>query len=213
MTEVPFCLSDGEQVIRDADGIIWSGAGAGRMHIWDAGTGSLVSVTAILTTAGTMLVRKVSKKVDRKTVHVYLTSERLVFMNSSATAVVNLHMPGETPSETSMLYEIPLEITKVILPVTRLGAPSIEIQKGSSQGHIDTLALGFSTGGDTANRKDRDEWLGLVEDCRSQLVRRKGSREGHVVSPEDPMLILKLRYAKGEISKEQYSEMQAELLK
>lgn len=213
MTEVPFCLSDGEQVIRDADGIIWSGAGAGRMHIWDAGTGSLVSVSAILSTVGTMMVKKVSKKIDRKMVHVYLTSERLVFMNSSATAVVNLHLPGETPSDTNMLYEIPLETIKVISPVTRLGAPSIEIQKRSSQGIIDTLALGFSTGGDAANPKDRDEWLGLVEDRRTQLVRRKVAREGQVVSPEDPMLILKLRYAKGEISKEQYGEMKAELLK
>lgn len=213
MTDVPFCLSDGEQVIRTTDGIIWSGTGAGRLHVGDAGFGSLVSVSAILSTVGTMLVKKVSKKIDRKTVHVYLTSERLVFMSTSATATVNLHVPGGTPSDANMLYEIPFENIKVISPVVRLGAPSIEIQKGSPQGHIDALALGFSKGDDIDNAKERDEWLRLVEDCRTELDSRRLAPERQVSSPEDPVRILKLRYARGEISKELYREMMAELLK
>lgn len=213
MTGASFCLSDCEQVIRDVDRIIWHGAGAGRTNLANIGTGSSATVLGILSTAGIMLVKTVSKKVDRKAIHVYLTSERLVFMNSAAIATVDLHLSGQATSGTNMLHEIPLETIKVILPVTKLGAPSIEIQTGSPLGRIDTLALSFPNRDDTSNLEDRDEWLRLVEECRTQLVRRKGARERQVVSPEDPALILKLRYAKGEISKEQYGEMKAALLK
>ncbi len=206
--EVPFFLQTDENIIKDASviqyygfGIINVGFGGGA--IGDSGFGGGIF---------TSKQHKREKSVfDAVNCHVYLTNKRLVFVKAS----INLGATEETGLDT-IFSDIPLNLIESIKPDTKFMVhATIDLSVRTPSGEINKISFAFiDTGGKKSlmsferyrRQPERDEFLKLIELYR-QKIHENIEKPKIKDDAEDPLKIIKLRYAKGEITKEEYNEM------
>lgn len=209
-TKLPFYLLPDEEIVKDAAviqyygiGIITVGFGGGA--IGDSGFGGGIF---------TSKQQKREKSVlDATNCHVYLTNKRLVFVKAAFS--MNLTAINEVAQET-IFSDIPLNSIEGITPGTKFMIhATIDLSVRAPTGEINTISFAFlDNAGRSArdmfarNRRvaERDEFLKLIESKRQQFhdTAIKSQIKEDV---EDPIKILKIRLAKGEITKEEYDEM------
>lgn len=210
--KLPFYLQPGEEIVKDAPviqyfgiGIINIGFGGGA--IGDSGFGGGIFSSK---------QHKREKSIfDAESCHAYLTNKRIAFVR----AFFDFAVTKETGLDT-LFSDIPLNAIEGIQPGTKFFLhTTIDLSVRSSTGEINKISFAFldsagksETGENTRYKrtKERDEFLRLIEEGRHNFVNT-------TITPvekntEDPIKILKIRFAKGEITKEEYEEMM-EILK
>lgn len=217
VVELPFILQEGEKLIKNASsaqyygvGIINIGFVGGKM----GGSGWFGGIT-------TNQQKKREKSVfDAQNCHVYLTNKRIVFVK----AKISLISGKETKLE-NIFCDIPLEFIEGIYTGTKFKInPTIELSVRSLNGEINKLVFAFLKIGSEgvfqgmknpvkgmfdafkpARIEERDEWINLIKKYKSSSKNKNSSEI------EEPLKILKFRFAKGEISKKEYNQMKKEL--
>lgn len=203
-SELPFYLQPGEEIVRDAAvmqyyGVSLINLGFAGGGITDGGLG------------GGIFTSKQHKRekslFDATNCHAYLTNNRLVFVK----AKFNLGVTEETGLDT-IFSDIPLNFIEGLVPGKKLTHPTIDLSVRSPNGEINKIAVAFLISGgkksffENVNRTpERDEWIKLIESYRQGLLQK--AHQPPSKHEEDPIKILKLRYAKGEITKDEYNEM------
>lgn len=206
--KLPFYLQPNEEIVKDASviqyygvGIITVGFGGGA--IGDSGFGGGIF---------TSKQHKREKSIfDAVNCHAYLTNKRIVFVR----AAFDLGVTKETGLDT-IFSDIPLNAIEGITPgIKLLLHTTIDLSVRSPTGEINKISFAFLEDGKKSifalsrrsqRESERDEFLSLIE------VKRKEFSEEVLKSPDkkdvdDPIKILKIRFAKGEINKEEYEEM------
>jgi len=206
--KLPFYLQPDEEIVKDAPVIQYYGVGIinigfGGGAIGDSGIGGGIFSSK---------QHKREKSIfDAVNCHVYLTNKRIVFVRAS----FDLGVTKETGLDT-IFSDIPLNAIEGITAGTKLYLhTTIDLSVRSPAGEINKISFAFLDAGGTPGTitagkyrrgSERDEFLNLIEIKRKEFF-------GDLVKPsvkkhdEDPIKILKVRFAKGEITKEEYAEM------
>lgn len=210
--ESPFILKHGETIIRDASSIEYYGVAIQSTGF--IGGGMFGGLFGGITSSTQKTLQK--SIYNAESCHVYLTNRRLVFVKAKR----NILTHKETKIE-NIFSEIPLELIGGVYEGKKLYQPTVDLSVKSPSGEINTIAFAFlqvgfravlnrpTLGGgiDMSGRVTaRDEWIKLIINCKSNLL--KDVSRGN---SEEPIEILKLRYAKGEITKEEYDQMKTTL--
>jgi hypothetical protein len=144
--------------------------------------------------------------------HVYLTNIRLVFVKAS----FNLSVTEEKKLE-GIFSDIDLSTIEGIVPGTKFNIHStIDLSVRSPNGEINKISVAFLDTGGKIKRSmfsryvrapERDAFL---ESIQLNIKKKTEGTESNVKSEfsnDEPLKILKIRFAKGEISREEYEEM------
>jgi hypothetical protein len=208
--DLPFLLHEGEELIKDASVMQYFGVGIINVGFGAGGISSSGIAGGIMTSKQ----QKREKSIfDATNCHVYLTSKRIIFVK----AYFNLSVSKEKSLE-NIFSDIPLEHIEGIYPSTKLMMhTTIDLSVKSPDGTINKISFAFldSAAGIGMKRykraQERDEFIAAIEEQRKRLFNSKQNplSQSSVKSDEDPIKLLKIRYAKGEISKEEYEEMKS----
>lgn len=197
---LPFYLAPGEAQVKDEANVFYYGIGIEFVGMFggagDSFFGGLYS---------SIQHKREKKFLDRRLSHMYLTSYRLVFIHS------HLSLLNKETLKNDILSEIPLDAIQGMSPGMKISSPSIEMPIRIQEGRMDNIAISFFGRVKAPfTSQERDAWIRLIEDTRSKYILSKNARS-HEHLREDPLELLKLRFAKGEISKAEYEEMRAVL--
>jgi hypothetical protein len=201
--QLPFLLKQGEKIILDAGSVQYYGIGITNIGFFGGGTlgrgfGGIATGTQ---------VKREKSSLDAVNCHVYLTNSRIVFIKAKLSL---LSMNKETKLE-NIFSEIPLEAIEGIYSGSKVLNPTVELAVKSPNGEINRIAFAFLavTFTWTVKRKrdvERDEWIKAITKCKADL-----SEKLPMENKENPLEILKLRYAKGELTKEEYDQIKKDL--
>lgn len=196
--EIPFLLRQSEVVLLDASSIRYYGVGIENIGLVAGG----VSDFGLFGGVTSSWQKKREKSIlDMQECHAYLTNCRIVFAEAETG-----FFSGKETKLGKLFGEVPLGIIEGIYAGTKFGDPTVELAVKSTGGEIDKIAFCFSwVSGERT--KERDRWTESILKCKSDL-QKSNSNE---VKEIDPLQVIKLRYAKGEITKEQYEQMKRDL--
>lgn len=208
--DLPFILREGEEVIKEASVIQYYGVGIVTVGLGGGGISSSGLAGGIMTSKQ----HKREKSIfDSTNCHAYLTNERIVFIK----AYFNLSVSKEKGLE-NIFSDISLEYIEGIYPSTKLKThTTIDLSVRSPDGTINKISFAFldSAAGMGLKRYkravERDDFIAAIEEQRKRSCDNKPNQlsQSSVRSDEDPIKLLKIRYAKGEITKEEYEEMKS----
>lgn len=175
--DLPFFSDHGEEVIRDTSLILYG-------------------VDKKFFLAGTDFDYK--KSISS---HLYLTDKRLVFVNTDIRGKSIFSSECDEKILGTINKEIPLDSINSISAAEESYLKSlIDLSFYSNDGKVNSIRIiFFSIGKDRT--KERDEWINLIRTYKQKLPQSILDENG------DPIKILKVRYAKGEITKKEYEEM------
>jgi hypothetical protein len=142
--------------------------------------------------------------------HAYLTDKRLVFIETQVKFEGSIIFGGDQKEVGfgNMLSDIPFNSIEAVSPNTSLLSKGvIDLAKRSPDGGINKISLVFIKGRGPERVPERDEWIRMIESYRKTAV--ENTVQPTAGDAEDPLKILKLRFAKGEITKDEYAEMSA----
>lgn len=145
--------------------------------------------------------------------HAYLTDRRLVFIETQVKFEGSIIFGGDQKEVGfgNMLSDIPFSSIEGVSPNTSLLSKGvIDLAKRLPDGGINKISLVFIKGRGPERVPERDEWIRLIESYRKTAL--ENIAQPPAGEADDPLKILKLRFAKGEITKEEYTEIM-ELLK
>ncbi len=181
MSDIPFILRPGENVIMTADKVQYRGPTIIADTLGGfAGSGGLGGFGA-----RTKQRKREGSFLDAVMASIYLTNERLIV------AKEGWHKHG-------LAAELELHELRAVQSGKTFIGPAIEIAVPSGSG-VDNLSIIFIRQYRNARDEERDAWL---------VALKKGSERPvpPIVRPatEDPLTVLKMRLARGEISEEEY---------
>ena len=112
--------------------------------------------------------------------------------------------------EPELISEVPLELIQGIVSGKKTLNPTIELAVKVPDGSTNNIVFAFVgvTDYSTSPHKhtrllERDKWAQMILECRDSISKRLSD----TVDGEDPLKVLKMRYAKGEITKEEYEQI------
>jgi hypothetical protein len=201
----PFILEQNEKLVMDAPSIFYYGVSIHYTGIF--GGGAVSSLFGGLTS--TQQVKREKSIWDAIQCHVYLTNLRIVFVKAKTS-----FFSGKEKALENVVSEIPLELIQGIVSGKKMLNPTIELAVKAPDGSTNNVVFGFNGTVDYTTSPnghtrllERDEWARMVLQHRENISKRL-SNAGDA---EDPLKVLKLRYAKGEITKEEYEQMRRDL--
>jgi len=208
--ELPFLLQEGENLVKDAALMLYFGVGI--MNIGYAGGG-----ISSLGLGGGVITSKQYKReksvFDSTPCHVYLTNNRIVFVKAKLTITFTKEKSLE-----NIFSDIPLESIEGLYPGTKFKQhATIDLSVRSPKGEMDTISVAFldqAAGMGLKRYKrapERDNFINALEEQRKKLISAKKipADLSSKKSDEDPLRLLKVRFAKGEITKDEYEEMKS----
>ena len=204
---LPFILRQGEQLLLDAPSIHYHGVGVENIGFFGGGaSGALFGGVAYSEQ------KKREKSIwDAQFCHAYLTNLRAVFVK----AKTSLFSSGnrETKLE-NVISDVDIQTVQGIVSGKKWWDPTVELAVKLPDGSVNNIAFAFlrissegSASGGHPRLPERDEWVRMIHQCVENPLKSPAS----VGDEEDPLRVLKLRYAKGEITKEQYEDMRRDL--
>jgi hypothetical protein len=130
--------------------------------------------------------------------YAYLTNQRLVFV----------HQVGKTRD---VVGDVPLDAIEGLTSDKVFIGPSIVLSVPGTSG-IDHLSVVFAggQGDDPTDRHrngERDKWMARIKELRDAAVNAPAPAQATAAPAEDPVQVLKVRRAKGEITPQQYEDM------
>jgi len=141
---------------------------------------------------------------DAQNSHVYFTDRRLVAVKADIA-----FFGGSEKSLGNVISEIPYEQIVGVQPGTKLGHSTIDLSVKSPSGEMNGISILFlmETSGFKTNKRtsERDDCIQTILEMREKDIQPKVAPA--VSQMEDPIQTLKLRYAKGEISKAEFEDM------
>ncbi len=188
MADLPFILQRGEKLIRDVQAQYF---GVALVSIGVVG-GNVSGSNWFGGVSRSKLVKREKSIADAQNCHAYLTNRRIVFVKRTITGKLQ-----------GIFNDIHLENIQGIYSSTKfLVMPTVDLAVRSPSGEIDKIAFAFQK---IENKvEERDKWVKLIKQY-------KGSASSEAVEDDEtPLKILKLRYAKGEISKKEFEKMKKE---
>jgi len=197
---LPFILNPDEKLIIDSSlagytGMKIENMGFFGMGITGSGLGGGLTTSTQHKTEGNIL--------DSRRVHIYLTNKRFI----AAIAKQNFlgteeHSVGTVHSDIALQSIVGIMAQPYMLLGTKVGE-AIELSVKAPSGDVDNITISFVTRHRALRTDERDNWIRLI---REQIeINRKVIQKPS--DSEDPVNIVKMRYAKGEITAEQYNEM------
>ena len=203
--QLPFILEQNEKFVLDAPSIFYYGVSIHYAGIF--GGGAFNSLFGGF--GSTQQVKREKSMWDAVECHVYLTNLRVVFVK----AKTSLFSFREKKLE-NVISEIPLELIQGIVSGAKILNPTIELAVRIPDGSTNNVVFAFVGTVDytvSPNRhtrlSERDQWAAMILQCRNKVSERLSNAS----NAEDPLRVTKLRYAKGEITKEEYEQMRRDL--
>lgn len=208
--KLPFYLQPNEEIVKDAAVIQYYGVGIINIGFGGGAIGESGFGGGIFTSKQQKREKSV---LDATNCHVYLTNKRLVFVRAAFS--MNLTAINEVAQET-IFSDIQLNTIEGIIPGTKFMLhATIDLSVRAPTGEINKISFAFlDNAGRSArdmfarNRRvaERDEFLKLIEIKKKQF-HETATKSQIKEDGEDPIKILKIRLAKGEITKMEYDEM------
>jgi hypothetical protein len=202
--QLPFIFEQNEKLVLDAPLIQYYGVSIHNIGFFGGGEYGLFGGIA-----SSKQIKREKSIWDAETCHVYLTNLTVVFVK----AKISLFSYREKKLE-NVISDIPLELIQGIVSGLKIVHPTIELAVKVLDGSINNIAFAFlgtvETRGSSVRHTrllERDEWARMILQCRANASKRLPN----AVDAEDPLKVLKLRYAKGEITKEEYEQMRRDL--
>jgi hypothetical protein len=197
--QIPFILNQGEKVILDTSSVQYYGVGITNVGFF--GGGAFSGLFGGITTS--QQTKREKSFWDAQNCHVYLTNLRIVFVKAK------LGFANKEAKLENVISVIPLEAIEGIYAGSKLMNPTAELSVKFLSGEINKIAFAFLSVGLSTSFKhkrgsERDEWIKTLEKCRADVTQ-------NVPIDEEPLRILKLRYAKGEVTKDEYEQIKKEL--
>lgn len=192
-TQIPFLLQSGEKVLRVVKDSFFYGIGIVNFGTFAGGSGSVFGGVSSSTT------KKREKSIwDSHPCFGYLTNQRLVFVA----------LKHDQPEKVSCT--IPLDLVEAANPGTKLSMPTVDISVKQPTGEVNVVSFDLRperTGffGRKPRNQERDDWIVEIKKVREDYLSAQSKSK---TNSDDPLAILRIRYAKGEISKAEYEEMQ-----
>lgn len=220
ISELPFFLQDGEKIIKEAPVVQYWGVTVLNVTSFSGGR---ISNSGFGLFGGTAVSRQ--KKVERsirntKLCHAFLTNRRLIFITSGKNII-----SGEEKKLGHIFSEIPIEIIEGVNKGKLINLSSIDLSVRAPNGEINLISLGFlkiEDGGMMGSLKhpiknvinvfkstregECEEWMNLIKNYKNN----SGKLEPQI-DVDSPLKILKTRYARGEITKEEFEQMKKDL--
>lgn len=193
--EIPFLLRQGEVVLLDASSIQYYGVGIENIGFIAGGVSDFGLFGGV---TSNWQKKREKSMLDMQWCHVYLTNLRIIFVE----AKTGFFSSKETKLG-KLFSEIPLGTIEGVYAGTKLGNPTTELSVKSTGGEIDKIAFCFSWVSGELRIQERDNWIKSILRYKSDLQKNNSNEDKRV----DPLQIIRLRYAKGEITKEQYEQM------
>lgn len=205
MNQPPFILQRNEKLVMDASSVYYYGV---SIHYDGTFVGGAFS-SLFGGIASTKQVKREKSWFDSVQCHVYLTDLRIVFVK----AKTGLFSTKEKGLE-NVVSEIPLELIQAIVSGKKMLDPTVELAVKAPDGSTNNVAFSFigtfdrtTSANEHTRLLERDEWAQAILRHRENI----SERSSNAGDAEDPLKILKLRYAKGEITKEEYDQMRRDL--
>lgn len=209
-SNTPFRLQPNENIVEDAPVMQYFGVAMINVALAGGGIGDSGFGGGIVTSKQ----HKREKSIfDAKNCHVYLTNKRLVFVN----AVFNIRATEEKRLE-GIFSDIDLSTIEGLTPSTKFKLHStIDLSVRSASGEFDKISFSFldqggknpKAFGSKRRFQERDEFLQLIQETINNDTSESELQQMNrpEISNEDPLTVLKVRFAKGEISKEEFEEI------
>ena len=198
--KVPFILEPSEKIILDTTPVQYYGVGISNIGFFGGGQSN--SLFGGVTTG--MQTKREKSMWDATNCHVYLTNIRIVFVKAQVTFLGYKEKKLE-----NVISEIPFSAIKRIGTGTKMMNPTVELSVKSPSGQIDNLVFAMLGGVSKELKTKRDEWVKAIEKCVAEFSKNipGDTPKTNKQNEEDPLKILKLRFAKGEITSEEYQQI------
>jgi len=198
--EPPFILGQQEKLVLDAPHMTYFGVSVHNIGAFGGGTYS--GLFGGLTSS--KQVKREKSIWDAIPCHAYVTNLRVLFVKAKRNI-----LSGRDTKLQNVISDISLDSIEGIVSGAKLGSPTVELAVKFPDGSINNIAFAFlALGFNKPRLAERDEWIKMIGQCRANVPKSLSTAADH----DDPLKVLKLRYAKGEITKEEYEQMRRDLV-